>query len=98
MSGDLLPKREKSVGLGGRIGREGIEVMNVDDSVQAVAHGIGHEKIDLRKNFRLQNKLWRRAVVMVPGNRNSNVIETLLLDVREIFGRIIYAPILARRR
>src|SRR5207302_5373656 len=65
--GDLAPERVELVGERGRIARELVEVLDVDDDIEAVLERIGDEEIGLGKNIGGKFEVRRGAGVMVPG-------------------------------
>jgi len=50
------------------IGREVIEVLNVNDHVQSARQGIRYQGVHLAEDLRFEFKLRRRSCIMLPGD------------------------------
>ena len=98
VGGNLAPDRVKLVGEAGRIAGELVEVMDVHDDVEAVLERVGDQKVGFAIDFVRKFEIRRRPGVMVPGDGETHVVETLGLDVHKILLRIARTPILSPRR
>ena len=92
---DLSPDGVELFRPGGRIGSELVEMMDVDDDVEALIERILDEEIRFGKHLAGERVVRRRTGVMVPGNGDSNVVEAFGANGRQIRGIVLNAPVLA---
>ena len=81
---DLSPERIKFVREPRRVAGEFVEVMDVHDDVQAMLECPGDEEISFGINVVGQPEVGCVAGVMMPGDRQTDVVEAFGFDMDEI--------------
>ncbi len=98
MGRELTPDRQELRGLAFGVAREIVEVVDVDHDAQPLPQAGLHERIGTGVDLGTDPVLGTGSGVMMPSDRDPGVVEALVADVPQIFGSIVYAPVLAGRR
>ena len=96
VGGDLPPKRIKLFRERGRVAGELVEMMEVHDHVQVLLERICDQEISFGKDGVGQSEIGCGAGIMMPGDRQTDVVETFGFDMGEIGFCIFRAPVLSR--
>ena len=95
MLGDLAPDRQEPGRLILGVGREIVKVMDVDHHAQALAQAGIHQFVGPGEDFGPDAELRPRTGVMVPADRDADVVESFGAHDSQVVGRVVDAPVLA---
>ena len=94
---DLFPQRVKFRSIRLRVGRELVEVVQVNENTQLAGQSIRDEEIDLIKETLFNFEVRRRTAIRIPANGEPDMVETFGLHRVEVSFGIACAPILSAR-